>query len=362
MRSIFRAAPAGIGVLVNRVFMEVNQRFCDMTGYTHDELIGRSARMVYPSDADYEYVGREKYRQIAETGTGTVETRFIRKDGAVIDVLLSSTPIDTGDLSRGVTFTVLDITEHKRVEKALQQRAEELAALNALGRAVDATLSMEKTIAAALQGMLNAVHPDLAFFFLREGDKLILKQVLPTSARQRLDVVPEHRVGECFCGLAVQEKKPLYSMNIFNDRRCSWDECKKAGVKSFAALPLSDKDEVIGVIGLASVAEQDYERQAKFLETLADQISIALANARLFEITQWELAERKRAEEALRRSEEHFRALIEHSSDMIFLVDKKGTNTYVSPLWSLFLDTSRKINWQKLLLCYSTGRCSESYS
>ena len=38
MRSIFRAAPTGIGVLVNRVFMEVNQRFCDMTGYTRDEL------------------------------------------------------------------------------------------------------------------------------------------------------------------------------------------------------------------------------------------------------------------------------------------------------------------------------------
>ena len=215
MRSIFRAAPTGIGVLVNRVFMEVNQRFCDMIGYTHDELIGQSARMIYPSDADYEYVGREKYRQIAETGTGAVETRFRRKDGTVIDVLLSSTPIDVADLSRGVTFTVMDITARNQAEKTLQKRAEELAALNALSRAANATLSLEQTMAAALQGILNAVYPDLAYLFLREGDKLILKEALPPSDREWLDAIPEHRVGECLCGLAVREKKPLYCLNIF---------------------------------------------------------------------------------------------------------------------------------------------------
>jgi PAS domain S-box-containing protein len=331
MQSIFRAAPTGIGMVVNRAFTEVNQRFCDITGYTHDELIGQSTRMIYPSDADYEYVGREKYDQIAQKGTGAVEARFQRKDGAVIDVLLSSTPIDASDLFRGVTFTALDITERKRAEKALQQRAEELSALNALGRAVNATLSMEEATAAALQGMLNAVHPDLAFFFLREGDKLTLKKVLPPPGRQRLEGIPEHRVGECLCGLAAREKKPLYSRSIFDDRRCTWEECKKAGLKSFAALPLISGDEVIGVIGLASDVERDYERQAGFLETMAGQVSIALANARLFEIVQLELAERKRVEEALRRSREHFRALVEQSSEMIFVVDKNGINTYVSP-------------------------------
>ena len=101
-------------------------------------------------------------------------------------------------------------------------------------------------------------------------------------------------------------------------------------MKSFAALPLINGNEVIGVIGLASAVERDYERQAGFLETLAGHISVAIANARLFELVQQELAERKRAEEALRRSEEHFRALIEYSSDMIFIVDQKGINTYVS--------------------------------
>src|SRR4030067_2909329 len=74
MRSIFRAAPIGIGVVVDRVFKDVNQRFCDLTGYTREELINKSARMVYPSEEEYQFVGREKYRQIADRGTGAVET------------------------------------------------------------------------------------------------------------------------------------------------------------------------------------------------------------------------------------------------------------------------------------------------
>ncbi len=124
MHSIFRAAPTGIGVVVHRVITEVNQLLCEMTGYCRDELIGQSARILYPSDEDYEFVGREKYNQIARQGTGSVETRFKRKDGAVIDVLLSSTPIDTADLSRGVTFTALDITGRKHAEEALRQLKE----------------------------------------------------------------------------------------------------------------------------------------------------------------------------------------------------------------------------------------------
>ncbi|MGC9394854.1 MAG: PAS domain S-box protein [Anaerolineae bacterium] len=117
LRSIFRAASIGIGLVANRVILQVNDRICEMTGYTPDELIGQSARMLYPTDEDFEYVGREKYRQIHEYGTGTVETRWQRKDGQILDVWLSSTPLDPNDLSAGVTFTVLDITERKQAEE-----------------------------------------------------------------------------------------------------------------------------------------------------------------------------------------------------------------------------------------------------
>jgi len=121
LKSIFLAAPTGIGTVCDRVVRQANERLCEMIGYSNEELLGKNARIFYPSDEDFEYVGREKYAQISKRGTGTVETRWQCKDRKVIDVLLSSTPIDPNDWSTGATFTALDITERKKAEKALDE-------------------------------------------------------------------------------------------------------------------------------------------------------------------------------------------------------------------------------------------------
>ncbi len=118
--SIFRVAPTGIGVVKDRVIIEVNPRLCVMTGYNAEELIGQSARILYPSQEEFEFVGKEKYRQISDKGTGTVETKWLKKNGSVIDVLLSSTPIVQNVISQGVTFTALDITRRKQMEITLK--------------------------------------------------------------------------------------------------------------------------------------------------------------------------------------------------------------------------------------------------
>lgn len=119
LRSIFLAAPVGIGMVCNRVILEANDTLCRMTGYSKAEIIGKNSSFLYPTMDEYNYVGEEKYRQIRKTGIGTVETRWKKKDGTIIDIILSSSALDRGDFSRGVTFTALDITERKKTEKAL---------------------------------------------------------------------------------------------------------------------------------------------------------------------------------------------------------------------------------------------------
>ena len=109
--------------------MEVNNRFCQMTGYNSGELIGKSARMLYMTPEEFDDVGRDKYSQIARAGTGSVITRWKKKDGGIIDVLLSSAPIDPADLIRGITFTALDITQRTRAERNLRESEERFRTL-----------------------------------------------------------------------------------------------------------------------------------------------------------------------------------------------------------------------------------------
>ncbi len=129
LQEIFRAAPVALGIVRRRTFLQVNDKMVELTGYARDELIGRSARLLYPNDAEYERVGREKYEQIRRTGLGTIETVWRRKDGALRNILLSSCSSHPERPDAEVTFTAVDITDFRRVEQELRTSQEELAGL-----------------------------------------------------------------------------------------------------------------------------------------------------------------------------------------------------------------------------------------
>ncbi|MCU0554412.1 MAG: PAS domain S-box protein [Syntrophales bacterium] len=129
LRSIIQAAPTGIGMVKNRVIEWTNEQITQITGYTPGELKGKSARILYPSDEEFDRVGRHKYAEIRSRGTGSIVTAWQRKDGSTANIFLSSTPIDPGDLSAGVVFTALDITEKKKVQDELWRSEEKYRAL-----------------------------------------------------------------------------------------------------------------------------------------------------------------------------------------------------------------------------------------
>jgi PAS domain S-box-containing protein len=170
LQSVFRAAPTGIGVVVDRVLQQVNKRMCEMTGYAEEELTGRNARILYASDEDYEYVGQEKYAQIRDNFTGTVETLWKRKDGQIINVLLSSTPMAVSDLSKGVTFTALDITHRKQAEAEqvrLQAQLMQAQKMEAIGTLAGGIAHNFNNVLMAIQGRISLMlmdkedlHPD----------------------------------------------------------------------------------------------------------------------------------------------------------------------------------------------------------
>jgi len=175
--------------------------------------------------------------------------------------------------------------ERKWAEDSLHQRSRELEILNDLGRSLNKTLTLKEVVQSAINGVVKAAQSDLAMLFQRENNNLVLFGFGPETSRFLDEEYRRvtHQVGQCLCGLAVSEGKPVFSSDLQSDPRCTWAECKKVGLRSCVALPLHVGDEVIGVLALAKAREYDFQQQESFLETIASQISTAIHNALLHE-------------------------------------------------------------------------------
>ncbi len=110
LSAILAASPIGIGMARDRKILWVNERVCRFTGYTQEELQGRSASIFYESPEEYERVGEILYRE------EEARTKMVRVDGEVRDVLIQLCFTDPDSC----IFTVVDITEQQRAEESLR--------------------------------------------------------------------------------------------------------------------------------------------------------------------------------------------------------------------------------------------------
>jgi len=134
LKSMLNATPVGVGLLVDRVIQKVNNSMCDLTGYTKAELTGQSVRILYPDDEEYHRINQELYNKAGQKNVRIVESRILRKDGSVIDVIINLSPFNPDDSSSGVTATIVDITERKRAADALRQASNQVALLTSVTR------------------------------------------------------------------------------------------------------------------------------------------------------------------------------------------------------------------------------------
>ncbi|NQU63900.1 MAG: PAS domain S-box protein [SAR324 cluster bacterium] len=94
----------------------MNDEFCQIIGYSEEELIGQSTRIVYPTDEEFEQMSEKKYNQNQKYLLRSDEVRLKRKDGQIIYTIVKTSPLDKTNLSAGISFTVFDITERKQAE------------------------------------------------------------------------------------------------------------------------------------------------------------------------------------------------------------------------------------------------------
>jgi len=192
LRSIFRAAPIGIGVSIDRKLVQLNEQMFTMTGYTKGELINQSAKKLYSSNKDFEKIGRTTYRQIQDHGTAMVETRWKRKNEITISVLVSSTPLDRDDLTKGVTFAALDITELKSAEFALRKSEKKYRTL--FEKTSDAIFIVDKNSGKYIDANESALI--LTGRKWSELSQLTTMDIAPDRAENRLKTVKESKTTQ----------------------------------------------------------------------------------------------------------------------------------------------------------------------
>ena len=122
-RTLFERSPAGIVMAsVDTRIQRVNAAFCDMLGYTKDELIGRSiVDITHPDDPAGTFESAAKVFEDAEFVT-RVHKRYKRKSGGLVQAETTVSVIKNDDgRPLYVVAMVQDVTEQRQLEEQLHQ-------------------------------------------------------------------------------------------------------------------------------------------------------------------------------------------------------------------------------------------------
>lgn len=126
LKAILAASPVGIGLAQDRIIKWGNRALHNMLGYEEGALEGINAKTIYANRDEYERVGRDLYPVVEAEGIGHVETKWVAKDGAVLDCYVQLTALDQSDLSKGVIVAAMDITQRKQAEDQIRTLSHQL--------------------------------------------------------------------------------------------------------------------------------------------------------------------------------------------------------------------------------------------
>ncbi|MGA9348306.1 MAG: GAF domain-containing protein, partial [Anaerolineae bacterium] len=216
--------------------------------------------------------------------------------------------------------------ENARLFEETQTRAEELAVLNEMGRALTAMLDVDAVVKNIYHHASHLIDTTNFYVALYHPEQDEVSFPLYAEGEQ-IRVAGRRRAGQGMTEYVIRTREPLLIQeNIAARLEELGIEMIGTNAQSWLGVPMTVGDQVLGVIAVQSYTTPWLydERDRDLLSAIANQAAIAIKNAHLFEQTEAAL-------EALRVSEERFALAVQGANDGIWDWDIQNNSLYWSP-------------------------------
>ena len=261
-------------------------------------------------------------------------------DGAIVATLVLGEPdvLEPPTLGRVRTVElfaqqVASIIQNARLYDESQRERGRGEALADMARAVNSSLHLADVMQLSLRHAVSLLRGEGAALGLLRDDQIV--------------VVAAIGIAECLLGAPLPVNASVAGRAIRDGRAVICNDANvadvytptriAAGIERTINAPLFSSTETIGVLSVVNRDTEFDEDDAVVLQRLADQVALAVANARLYEETN-AAAERyrqasedeRRARDAVGQSEARYRNLFETATDAIYTLDAQGAFTSVN--------------------------------
>ena len=329
----------GIVIIQDRRFVFCNQAYADIVGYPVHELLSLSAEeavaLIHPDDR--RRVLQYNRRRMTDNSAPTrYEYRIVRKDGG-LRWLEASVTQTTYEGRPAAQAYYVDITERKRTEEAERQQRVYAEALADTASVLNSSLEPDTVLDRILANIGRVVPHDA-------GDVSLL--VDGVAQTERYHGYSEVGLGTVIENVAlplsetptlqemVRTGRPLITPDI--PQSDLWVEPYLAPLRAALGVPIRIEGEVAGFIHLFSLTPGAFSQaDAARSQAFADQVAIALRNARLYQRlerhseTLEKMVTMRTAE--LQRTKERVEAILDSVGEGILLLDADGNIMEANP-------------------------------